>query len=326
MARRSRTADPVLLRQKLIDAIREYGQAPLDSPLRERVRGLIPVAHTLRDLGGSMLPGTTAGKKRILDYFRLHVGQVVSTDELMIVAGIGDYPRRIRELRKEEGWPILSSAGVKQIRADLLEAGLLETGTLPTMSRDDYVLVEDRQDLEAAKRWKLANTIRRGKGSVKTKVLAYLRANVGERVNGEELRYVANKKNEWPRRTRELRTEDGWPVVTRQSGDPTLPVGVYILAEDKQAPAHDRQIKELTRREVLARDQWQCQWRGCGWSIQDREKDFRFLELHHVHHHNQGGSNDADNLVTLCNLHHDEHHATGTLDLTPEAKARFMIG
>jgi hypothetical protein len=35
--------------------------------------------------------------------------------------------------------------------------------------------------------------------------------------------------------------------------------------------------------------------------------------LHHRHHHKDRGDNTADNLVTLCNVHHDEaHRRSGT--------------
>lgn len=32
------------------------------------------------------------------------------------------------------------------------------------------------------------------------------------------------------------------------------------------------------------------------------------LELHHVRHHRDKGGNTVENLVTLCNMHHDEIH------------------
>jgi hypothetical protein len=195
----------------------------------------------------------------------------------------------------------------------------------PAMQPDDYLLLEDRKDDDAARRWKLANTIRGSGDGVQAKVLAYLRANVGKHVTGEELRYVADDKNEWPRRTRELRTEEGWPVVTRYSGDPSLPVGIYVLAEDKQAPPHDRHIKEITRREVMERDHWSCQWAGCGWSHARIAVDPRFLEVHHIEQHAVGGSNEAANLVTLCNLHHDEAHRSRTLSLNADSKARLGL-
>ncbi len=286
--------------------------------MRDQVKSLVPATHVLRDLGGSLVTpnSKSSGRDRILSYLRAHVGEIIAGDELMIVSGIGDYPRRIRELRKEDGWPILSGVAAKQMRDAGREPGAIPSSLLPIMRTDDYVLLEDVRDEDAARRWETANTIRRRPDGVQSKVLAYLRENVGKHVTGEELRYVANEKNEWPRRVRELRTEEGWPIVTRFSGDPSLPMGVYVLADDVQAPPHDRHIKEIVRREVMERDNWCCQWSGCGWSHERIAFDPRFLEVHHIHEHADGGSNEAENLVTLCNLHHDEVHRSGDLDLT----------
>ncbi len=86
-------------------------------------------------------------------------------------------------------------------------------------------LMTTEQDREAALRWNEANVLRRSKLSTKDKILSYLRKNVGRPVTGEELRYLANDSKEWARRTRELRTEEGWPIATRNSGRPELEVG-----------------------------------------------------------------------------------------------------
>lgn len=323
MARRSRTDDPEGLRSKLAELLSDFEEQLRSGSLRDQVQALVPATHVLRDLGGSLVAPSSrsSGKQRILAYLRAHVGVVIAGEELMVVSGIGDYPRRIRELRKEEGWPILSGVAAKQMRSSADEPGAVSASSIPPMRTDDYMLLEDVRDEDAARRWELANNIRRRKDGVQAKVLAYLRANVGKHVTGEELRYVANEKNEWPRRVRELRTEEGWPVVTRFSGDPSLPVGIYVLAKDEQAPVHDRHIKEIVRREVMERDHWSCQWRGCGWSHERLAFDPRYLEVHHIHEHAQGGSNEADNLVTLCNLHHDEVHRSGALELSDQAAA-----
>lgn len=317
MARRSRTDDPEALRAQLAQLLQHFGETLRTGTSRDQVKALVPAAHVLRDLGASLIGSGTrsSGKERILAYLRANTGVVVAGEELMVVSGIGDYPRRIRELRSEEGWPILSGVAASQMRAAASEPGAVGGQAVPPMRTDDYMLLENRRDEDAARRWEVANSIRRSNAGVQAKVLAFLRANVGKHVTGEELRYVANEKNEWPRRVRELRTEEGWPIVTRFSGDPSLPVGVYVLAQDVQAPPHDRHIKEIVRREVMERDEWRCQWRGCGWSHERLAYDPRFLEVHHIHEHAQGGGNEASNLVSLCNLHHDEAHRTGALML-----------
>ncbi len=55
-------------------------------------------------------------------------------------------------------------------------------------------------------------------------------------------------------------------------------------------------IPPRTRREVLARDRHRCQAPGCNRT--------RFLEVHHIIPRNQGGTNHADNLTTLCGSCH----------------------
>lgn len=284
--------------------------------LRARVQGLVHANLLLRELGAQMLPGggEMSGKKRILEYLRAHTGAVVAGNELMAVSGISEYARRVRELRVEEGWPILSGVTGREMRAAL--SGELPLEDLPPdMRADQYMLQEDRPDLGAARRWQTANRIRRSSGGVQAKLLQFFRENVGQQITSEELRYIAGDKSEWARRTRELRTEEGWPIVTKFTGNPDLPMGVYIMARDEQAPVHDRYIPEIVRREVMERDDWRCRWTSCGWSPTDARRDPRFLEVHHVIQHAHGGCNEAGNLVTLCNLHHDEVHRSGRLEL-----------
>src|SRR4051794_29606618 len=52
---------------------------------------------------------------------------------------------------------------------------------------------------------------RRGEGA-KTKILDYLRAHLGKPVHGEELAAVSGIQ-EWARRVRELRVEDGYEIA-----------------------------------------------------------------------------------------------------------------
>jgi hypothetical protein len=43
-----------------------------------------------------------------------YVGIVLAGDELMVVAGISEYARRVRELRVERGWRILTGMTLKK--------------------------------------------------------------------------------------------------------------------------------------------------------------------------------------------------------------------
>ena len=105
-----------------------------------------------------------------------------------------------------------------------------------------------------------------------------------------------------------MRTEDGWPIVTRNSGRTDLPVGAYVLEEDRQAEPHDRHIPDSVRVEVLVRDNFKCV--ECGWdrSLRIKGDPRNRLELHHKQHHKNKGENTAANLLTLCNVHHVEAH------------------
>ncbi|WP_235937972.1 HNH endonuclease [Endobacterium cereale] len=244
---------------------------------------------------------------------------VIDGDELMVVSGIQDYPRRVRELRVQLGWQISSGATFKDMANDLSRTGNLEDlaaieaalGRDPlTLRTDQYVLLSLEEDREAAHRWNNLNEIRRSKASVQDKLLRYMLKNIGRPVLGEELRYLAGDRNEWPRRMRELRTEGGWSIATKMSGRPDLNVGTYVLETGEPAPEHDRHIPDAVRVDVLIRDKYRCQWPECGWErgMAAPNDPRKLLELHHVVHHRDKGTNTTGNLITLCNTHHDLVH------------------
>jgi hypothetical protein len=305
MPRRSQQDEPEALRQELISLLSNFENELRKGDLRQRVLALVPSFHKLRDLGCSLVPEEDSGIDRILFYLRKYPFMIIHGDELMVVAGIGEWARRVRELRKKFGWSIVSGNTAREMAEE--DESPLEGVDVSGMGVDDYILLNEEPDREAAHRWNIANTIRNKKSSVQDKVLAFLRQNVGSAVTGEELRYVAKDKSEWARRVRELRTELGWPVVTRNTGRPDLPVGTYLLEQDRQSPPHDRRIPDPVRAAVLRRDHYTCQ--DCGWNqAMWNRADPRHLELHHVHHHAKGGENDEANLVTICTVCHDERH------------------
>jgi 5-methylcytosine-specific restriction endonuclease McrA len=298
--------DPSDLLREVQKVIADFETHLASGDLRDRVMALVPSFAAVRELGKSLVPGglSMSARDRLLAYFKAYPGIVLSGEELSVVAGISEWARRVRELRVELGWKIVTGVTTSEMmEEDDLDARELVFGTL---SPNDYVLLDGNQDRDAAYRWRVANDVRKQKEGSKAKILSYLRLNVGKQVTGEELRYVA-RSTEWARRTRELRTEEGWPIVTRQSGNPQLPIGVYVLEKDQQAPTHDRHIRDSTRRRALQRDHYTC--RRCGWHYEMwNPDDPRFLELHHIIHHAEGGSNELENLVTYCNVCHDEVH------------------
>lgn len=307
MARRSKVNNPEEIREELVELLQNFKTHLAKSDLRAQVLELVPAHLMLRDLGSSLqgVEAQTSARERILLYFKKYVGEVICGDELMVVAGISEYARRIRELRVQFGWKIVSGVTLSEMSDDgeRLEA-------MPTLKPDEYMLMSLEQDKHAAFRWHVANEIRKNKDlSVRDKILLFLRKNTGEIVSGEELRYVADRKSEWARRTRELRTELGWPIATKANGRPDLPIGTYVLEDDRQLPQHDRAIKDDVRRSVLMRDKYTCQMIGCAWHHDLwNPSDPRHLEVHHIMHHKDGGSNLADNLITYCNICHDKVH------------------
>jgi len=246
----------------------------------------------------------SAARDRILYYFRGYPQTIINGDELLVVSGIQEYARRVRELRVQLGWAIASGVTIKEMLEDENEE---VPRKLKAMRPSDYVLLNDTQDRDAAHRWNVANTIRKEPGSVRDKLLKFLRKNIGQEVTNEELRYVAGNKTEWARRVRELRTEFGWPVATKTTGLPHLGIGVYVLQADRQSREHDRHIPDTIRREVLRRDGYICQ--KCNWSHDEwNPSDPRHLELHHIKYHAKGGENVKENLSTLCTVCHDKLH------------------
>jgi hypothetical protein len=265
---------------------------PQASADRERLRGeVVQVGAALRLLRKAAKVRFTKAKgapHRILEYLKLFVGVSVSGDELEVVSGIHEYPRRIRELRTEHGY--------------VISTGLTRTDLRP----DEYVLEAAEPNADEAAKWQLANNIRKMPGAGKSRMLELLKASVGKPVSGEQLLYVAKIKD--MRRVRELRTEDGWRISTRFTGQPNLPSGVYVLETAEQLPPHDRKIPDTVYDDVLKRDDYRC--RKCSWSVSQRRPGERkqFIELHHVEHHKAGGANNKENLITLCNICHDDVH------------------
>lgn len=309
MARRPRRGSPEEIRRELVELLEDFERSLLRDDLRQQVRKLIPANFLLRDLGSSLPPlnEISSARERILRYMQKYVGQVIQGEELMVVAGISEYARRVRELRVEYGWSVISGVTAAEMRENAQTDDAEEATTIPEMMPDEYMLTSLDQDRDAAFRWNLANEIRKEHMSVRDKILLFFRRNVGKPISGEELRYVAGNRSEWARRTRELRTEYGWPVATKTNGRPDLPMGAYVLEDDRQLPTHDRQISDAVRRAVLQRDGYQC--RECGWDHDMwNPSDPRHLEAHHKKHHAKGGENDEGNLITLCNICHDVVH------------------
>lgn len=292
--------------KRLVELLSEFNHHVLDGDIREKVLELLPAYKLLNELGKSLIPDglKISARDRILKYMLLYPGIVIEGKELLIVSGISEWARRVRELRVQFGWSIINGLTVKA----MIETGDIDLGEIDKrkLTKDNYVLISIDVDKEAAYRWNVANEIRNREIGMKEKILLYFQNNVGKQITGDELQYVA-EGSEWARRVRELRTEEGWPISTRINGRPDLPSGVYVFEENRQTPKHDRKISDSVRREVLARDNYQC--KKCGWSVNYQNRaDTRILEIHHIMRHVDGGKSEPSNLITLCNVCHDVIH------------------
>ncbi len=278
--------------------------------LREKVLKLVGINHSMRDLGVSVAAadGLTAraARDRIEAYLKMHVGQEIEGEELAVVSGISEYARRVRELRKEKGYKIISGASNDE------DSGV-------SLKTDQYILLSAERDLDAARRWHIANRIRREDKSQQAKLIEFFQENVGRIVTTEELSYVAKCKGgeAFTRRIRQLRTEGGYPIATRLTGRPDLAIGEYVLMSNERVrDEHNRNISADVEKAVYSRDGNRC--RLDGWNQEKwTSEDPRWLVLHHIKPHAEGGGNEADNLVVLCNRCHVEVHA-GRLKLPPD--------
>ena len=196
MARRSQPSNvPEELRQSLVELLTNFAEELQKEDLREKVVALVPAFHKLRDLGSSLIPQSEAAsaRERIIAYLKQYPRVVIDGDELMVVSGINEWARRVRELRVQFGWWIYSGVTFNQMAQNPDDEAMFRTiGINPkTIRPDQYVLMREEQDRDAAHRWNVLNEIRKKKVPVKEKIIEYLRKNVGTPVTGEELSYLA---------------------------------------------------------------------------------------------------------------------------------------
>jgi hypothetical protein len=139
--------------------------------------------------------------------------------------------------------------------------------------------------------------------SAKIRIAEYLLAHVGEIVTAKELQDVAQPVSEWARRVRELRDEEGWPIIANNDSAALHP-GEYVLEHlppERRGIAFERGISQRLRAEVLDRNGFTYQM--CGKTPGDLDPDTgRKVRLHigHIVDKSFGGRDEATNLRTLC--------------------------
>ena len=279
-------------------ALERFGREYTGLTWRQKVLQLVKLTRSIKKLGvnTNAEAAHVGARDRIRLYLTKHVGIVIDSRELEVVSGISEFARRVRELRVQEGFKVLTGVSNDP------DSGVL-------LKPSQYLLVDPTPDITAARRWALANRIRREtKGGSRARLLKFFMESVGQVLNTEELAYVADAR-EFGRRVRELRTEEGYAIATQFTGRPDLKMGEYVLeSKDRIAEPHDRRISMEVQKAVYERDKNTC--RLCGWNRRRwRKEDPRILELHHLQMHKDKGPNLPKNLLTVCSLCHNEVHA-----------------
>jgi hypothetical protein len=137
----------------------------------------------------------------------------------------------------------------------------------------------------------------------RAKLRAYFLANIGRVMESEELREVSGRTSEWARRVRELRTEEGYQILTNNDRS-DLKSGQYLLLDSKPAPAFERGISKETRAFVLDRNGFTCQM--CG-AVAGEPHPFdpgrkTRLQIGHIVDKSMGGGDDPTNLRAICSV------------------------
>lgn len=144
--------------------------------------------------------------------------------------------------------------------------------------------------------------VRKSDGS-RSKLRAYFLANVGRVLTSKDLMRASGNASEWARRVRELRTEEGYQILTHNDRSDLRP-GQYLLLSAKPQPAFSRGISKETRAYVLDRNGFTCMMCGAVAGEPHPEDPTRKTRLHigHIIDKSMGGSDAPDNLRALCSV------------------------
>lgn len=140
------------------------------------------------------------------------------------------------------------------------------------------------------------------KGS-RTKLRAYLLDNIGRVLESDELRKASGNASEWGRRVRELRTEEGYQILTHNDRSDLKP-GQYLLLNPIPVPAFERSISKETRAFVLDRNGFTCQMCGAVAGEPHPSNPERKTRLHigHIIDKSMGGGDEPSNLRAICSV------------------------
>ena len=140
----------------------------------------------------------------------------------------------------------------------------------------------------------------RKKGS-KALILDFFLANIGVVLDSRAIHEASGGASEWGRRTRELREDDGYQILSHKDRADLKP-GQYLLETTKRLPAFKRDISKETRAWVLERNGYTCQM--CGLAAGDPDpfggnRTVR-LTMGHIKDKSKGGDDSPQNLRAVC--------------------------
>lgn len=141
------------------------------------------------------------------------------------------------------------------------------------------------------------------RGGARGKLRAHFLANIGRVMDSDELRGIADNQSEWARRVRELRTEEGYLILTHNDRSKLKP-GQYLLENPKPQPAFERAISKETRAFVLDRNGFTCQMCGAVAGEPHPYDPTRKARLHigHIIDKSKGGIDEPSNLRAICSI------------------------
>ena len=144
--------------------------------------------------------------------------------------------------------------------------------------------------------------------------------NIGKVMNSDELREVAGI-SEWARRVRELRSEEGYQILTHNDRSDLKP-GEYLLLDPTPQPAFERAISKEARAYVLDRNGFTCQMCGAVAGEPHPYDTHRKTRLHigHIVDKSQGGSDEPSNLRAICSVCNE-----GASNLTLERPSNLKL-
>ncbi len=141
------------------------------------------------------------------------------------------------------------------------------------------------------------------RGGARGKLRSHFLKNIGRVMDSKELQAVADNQSEWARRVRELRTEEGYLILTHNDRSDLKP-GQYLLENPKPQPAFERAISKETRAIVLDRNGFTCQMCGAVAGEPHPYDPTRKTRLHigHIIDKSKGGNDDPSNLRAICSV------------------------